>query len=241
MTDTKLSGIALMAGVVLTIVLFPFVPGVGVGNVDILNFYDLTEAMQDAGLWTYISSLLATAALLLFIYGFIGLWRHSEGEVNDTLVRWGTVSVFIFLVFLLAAKGMDFVIMHVVDHGVGRGTEGAEAAALEATAVTLQSVKFGLRFIAAALGPIGFFLMSLSMVRGTMDLPVHKVFPIIMLIAAPVGLIAGILIEYDHDFLDAVLPVVSVSVGLNFLFPAVLGWGLYRVEGGAVREGAPVS
>lgn len=96
--------------------------------------------------------------------------------------------------------------------------------------MTLQSVKFGLRFVASTFGAIGFFLMSLSMVRGTMDLRVHRVFPIIMLIAMPVGLISGILGEYDHDLLEPLFQVLSVIIGLNFIFPAVLGWGLYKSD-----------
>ncbi len=47
--------------------------------------------------------------------------------------------------------------------------------------------------------------------------------------------------QADHDLLDAVLPVVSVIIGLNFPFPAVLGWGPFRTEEGCWREGAPAS
>ena len=241
MTENKLSGLALMAATVLSFLAIPFVPGAGFTNPDSLDFYTLTEAMTDDATLTLITSLLAVVLLLLYAFGFVGLWRNCGSGLGDVLVRWGLVAVFCYLFLILVAEGMDFITLHAVQHGVGRGSGGAEQAVLENIAVTLQSVKYGLRYAGGAAGPLGYFIMSLALVRGDTALSVHKIFPIIMLVATPVAFIAGGFAEYDHDLLEPIFPIAATLVILTFLYPFVLGWSLYRNPGAAVREGAPVS
>ncbi|MCY4625921.1 MAG: hypothetical protein OXC99_13105 [Chloroflexi bacterium] len=239
LTDNKLSGLALMAGVVLVIVLLPLTPGSSLPSEDALNYYALTEAMVDGGMLTIITAWVAVLAMFLFTYGFIALWRNAPSRGAGTLVRMGAVGLIVFAVIITVSQGLDLIILHVVEHGIGRGTGGTEAAALSSTAATLQAAKFGITYIAILMAAVGFLLLCIGMLGRIQSMNLHKAAAIIMIIAMPTAGVATVLTEIDHDLLAApLLPVVAVCTVLVFIYPLLLGWGLYKGSAGYVEESA---
>ncbi len=241
LSDNRFGGLALLASVALLVVVYAFQPGAGlVDTADPSDLYALTAAMvENAGL-THVTSMLVSLALLLQVYGIVVIWRNAGDGGSGVLVRFGLAAIVVSIVFLLAGRGMDHVIVHVSEHGIGRGTGGAEQATLDQTALTVQAVKAGLRVISPSVGLLGFAAFAAGMSARFSGMTAHSVLPVIVVVTSLAGLGSTVTVEDHHEIIDPLQPISAALVIFTLIYTALVGWGPYQGIGGYVKEEAAV-
>ncbi len=106
-------------------------------------------------------SLLFAVAMLLFLYGLVVIWKAVPAEGGlDSVSRIGVLMLVFAMSCLIVTMGLNHAIVHITQHGIG--SEQPEERLQDLT-MTLQTTKFGIRYIAGTFGILGFALLSLGL------------------------------------------------------------------------------
>lgn len=201
------------------------------------DLFALLEAMVNNSNLTHVSSLLISLAMVLQIYGIVVLWQNTGGSGTvGTLVRLGLSVIVVAIVFLLAGKGLDHATVHVSVHGVGMGVGEYQAPALQAMALTIQTVKGGLYAMASTAGQFSYIFLGLGMAARFPSMNFHKIAPLIVAVLAVFGLASVVGAEHAHEMLGPAVKVTQALIFVNLLYLVMVGWGLYRGVPGYARE-----
>ena len=121
--------------------------------------------------------------------------------------------------------GLNHAIVHVTQHGIGsEQTEGR----LQDLALTLQTIKFGLRYIAGTVAVLGFVLLSLGL---STRLPAgfNRVAAQVTFVSSSLAFILVLVAEHYHDIDIGLIPQVSLlPVAGTVIWVFILGVGLYK-------------
>ena len=127
--ENKTAGIALIAGVILTLFASLLYPGgVLIDSVDQTNFHGAIAAMSDNANITHAMTLLFILAILMEAYGLLALVRlvGRQGSLADTALRFGLGGIAFSWGLFIVELGSRHMVVHITQHGVGAGT-GSEA------------------------------------------------------------------------------------------------------------------
>lgn len=227
MSDLRIGGLVLIVSAVMTIVLSLLGPGGPlIEPTSQFDFVAASEVLGDYANLTHAMSLLFAVAMLLFLYGLISIWKAVPVEGGmDSLARIGLLMLVFAICCLIVTMGLNHAIVHVTQHGIGsERTEGQ----LQDLALTIQTTKFGIRYIAGSVGVLGFALFSLGL---STRLPAgfNKVAARVTAVCSALGLILILIAEHIHDveigqIAQASLLVVVVAI----IWVIILGVGLYK-------------
>lgn len=241
----RYGGLALSTGIVLAIVaalLFP--GGVIIDPVDQTDFPLAVAAMGDAPALTHTMAFLTIVAMLLQIFGALGLYHLASGQagLGGTLLRFGVVASIIEWSIILMATGMR----HFVTHLMQRGANAPDGSELQLTfqnsalAVHIDMLAVILAFI--ALFPIASMLVGLGLVGRFPTMNVFKVAAYGLILSGAAGLINFLVAMYASG--SDPLTFLMVNNILLYIAAACLfavGVGMYQSRSGLTEQVSPSS
>ncbi len=227
MKDTKMGGMLLMVSSAIAILLGLLFPGGPV--IDPVSQFDLVDASQvlanNANI-THAGSLLFALAMLLFLYGLVTIWNAVPAEGGfGTATRIGVLMVAFAVICFIVTTGLNHAIVHISTHGIG--SEQSEAQA-ESLALALQTVKFGLRYIAGTAAVLGFVPLSLGM-SARLPAGFHRIAARVAFVCSVLGVIQIIIAEHFHDIdIELLYQVGLLFAAIIFVWVIILGMALYK-------------
>lgn len=223
--ESRLSGLALSVGAFMVAVGSFFLPRTG-SRTDYVPLIEFRA--ENAGL-THTTTMLTAFGILLWVAGLVTLWRTAAKthSASDALLGSGIAALLISAVLYLALTGLQHMIVHFLNHGIGPGAEPDQVAGIPTMAVTLQGARAGLFMVKELSEMIGFLLLGLAVLRrAAAGLP--KIAAITVVLASCAELVALQIIEHAHDLTDAVLPILTVGGAITLIWQVWIGVGLWR-------------
>ena len=182
--------------------------------------------MADYANLTHAMSLLFAVAMLLFLYGLMVIWKAVPADGGmDSVARIGLLMLVFAISCLIITSGLNHAIVHVTQHGIG--SEQPEGR-LQDLALTLQTTKFGLRYIAGTVGILGFALLSLGL---STRLPAgfNEIAARVTAVCSALGLILVLVTEHYHDVdIGQIAQASLLLVVVTIVWVIILGVGLYK-------------
>ena len=171
-------------------------------------------------------SLLFAVAMLLFLYGLMVIWKAVPADGGmDSVARIGLLMLVFAISCLIITSGLNHAIVHVTQHGIGsERTEGQ----LQDLVLTIQTAKFGIRYIAGSVGILGFALLSLGL---STRLPAgfNKIAARATAVCFALGLILVLVTEHFHDVdIGQIAQASLLLVVVTIVWVIILGVGLYK-------------
>ena len=233
---TRYGGLALSTGIVLAIVAALLFPGGAVIDpVDQTDFPLAVAAMGDAPILTHTMAFLTIVAMLLQIFGVLGLLPLAtrQGGLGGTLLQFGIVTSIIEWSIILVAMGMRHFVTHLMQRGanVPDGSELQLAFQNSALAVHTGMLATILAFI--ALFPIASMLVGLGLVGRFPTMNVFKVASYGLILSGAAGLInflAAMFSSRPEPWTFLIINNVLLYIAAACLF--AVGIGMYQSRSG---------
>jgi len=224
--ESRLSGLSLVAGVLLVGIGTFFLPRGTGSRIDYVRL--VTFRAENAEL-THSMSLLTILGVLLWVAGLVTLSRSvvAGHSTTDAMVRISIAILVISAVMHLAVTGIQHMIVHFINHGVGEGIGADQTDGLTAMAVTLQGVRAGLFMIKELCETVGFLVLGLAIWR-RVPAGLPKMAAAAVVVASVAEVVALVIIEHVHDLTDNVLPILVVGGGVTSIWQVLIGVGLWR-------------
>lgn len=227
MTDTKIGGLLLIISSVMVIVLALISPGGPlIDPVSQFDLVDAAEVLANNAALTHAGSLLFAVAMLLFLYGLITIWNAVPAQGGmATASRIGVLMVGFAALCIIVTMGLNHAIVHVATHGIG--VEQSEEQ-IQSLLLALQTVKFGLRYIAGTAAVLGFIPLSLGM---STRLPAgfYRVASQVVFVCSLLAFIQLLIAEHFHDFdIDLLYQIGALLAMIVFVWVIILGVALYK-------------
>ena len=237
----KYGGLALSTGIILAIVSAMLFPGGPViDRVDQTDFRVAAAAMGEAPTLTHTMSFLTIVAMLLQIFGAVGLFHLASGQggLGGTLLKFGAVASIIEWSLILMATGMR----HFVTHLLQRGANAADGSAIQmgfndgALAVYTVMVAVFVAFI--ALFPIASALVGLGLVGRFPTMNLYKLAAYGLVVSGAAALVNFLVAMYTSGpdpWTFLIISNVLLNIAALCLF--VIGIGMYRSRRGLAEQG----
>ncbi len=234
MSATKLAGWAMILAAVLVVVGAAITPGYATDSFEGLNMAQTIEdRASDAGLHN-LASLMNMAAGLLLLFGLLAISRTARGQsASDAMVRFGVVALAITIALLLAATGVNQMIVHVLQHG---GLEGIDAERADSLAWSLQATRYGIAIGVWAAGAVGTLLLGLGLYERFAG-GYHKWLALIVVVASILGLAAMVVAEFAHDIAQELLLVYALYLLVVTIWYLLLGVALVNEDADLTGSG----
>ena len=227
MSATKVSGLMLAVGAILTIFASLFRPGSYLIEPSFASDAGLVAVVRvlanNANL-THSTSLIAAAGMLMMLFGYFSI-RQAIGNrtAADAFVRFGVLALTVGLIGFIFNQGLNHMIAHIINHG---GARGATTATLISHAIDVQSVKVGIAIYAGYVYLVGLTFFSLGIYLRLASGHLKTLAGLVVLASAAALVVLGI---GDHmhnlDFLYRVARYVALVL---YLWAIVLGIAMYR-------------
>ena len=236
----RYGGLALSAGIVLAIVAAMLFPGGPViDRVDQTDFSAAAATMGEAPTLTHTMSFLTIVAMLLQIFGAVGLFHLASGQggLGGTILKFGVVASIIEWSIIILATGMR----HFVTHLLQRGANAADGSEIQmgfnnaALAVYIDMIGVFVAFI--AIFPIASALVGLGLVGRFPTMNVFKLAAYGLIAVGAVGMVNFLVAMYmSGPDPWAFLIVSNVVLNIGALCLLVTGIGMYQSRVGLAEE-----
>ena len=232
----KYGGLALSTGIVLAIVAAMLFPGGPViDRVDQTDFSVAAATMGEAPTLTHTMSFLTIVAMLLQIFGAVGLFHLASGHggLGGALLKFGAVASIVEWSIIILATGMR----HFVTHLLQRGANAADGSEIQmgfnnaALATYVDMIGVFVAFI--ALFPIASALVGLGLVGRFPTMNLYKLAAYGLIVAGAAGLVNFLVAMYTSGPDPwAFLIISNALLNIAALCLFVTGIGMYqsRVE-----------
>ena len=165
-SGNRSAGLALMAGVVLSIPAFLFHPGgVSISPVD-LNYFPATIAvLTDHASLTHIITMVLVLSVFLEAYGFFALTRirSRAGSPSGYALRFGVIGMLFSYGALALEYGTRHMVIHITAHGVTGESGVAPALATPDLALTIYTVGVALHITFLFVSALAALLLGLGL------------------------------------------------------------------------------
>lgn len=237
----RYGGLALSIGIVLAIVaalLFP--GGPVVDRVDQTDFSVAVQAMGEAPSLTHTMSFLTIVAMLLQIFGAVGLFHLASGQagLGGTLLKFGAIASTIEWSIILIATGMR----HFVTHLLQRGAYAADGSEIQIAfnngALFVYTDMIGLLVAYIALFPLASALVGLGLVGRFPTMSLFKIAAYGLIVAGAAGLVNFLVAMYTSGpdpWTFLIISNVLLNIAALCLF--VIGIGMYQSRRGLAEQG----
>ena len=234
-SGAKAAGLAIMAGMVLTLVASLLFPGGPlIDSVDQTDFPAAAAAMAANPDLAHTMTLLAIVGMLLYSYGFVELLRlRGQGAgFAVSVLRFGIVaSLFSWGVFIVGF-GVRHSAIYLMQQGVNAG-EGTELQAEFANlALSSHITMMGLLLAFMVVNPIGSALVGLGLAARLGNLSIYTLASyglVIIGLAGFVNMVLALLLTDPDVVLHLLISQLLLFVGSICLF--IIGVGLYSGRG----------
>ena len=217
------AGLALIAGITLGFLSSTFYPGGAIIDpVDQTDFSAVIDVWTDNASLTHILTLTFIVAMLLEMYGFLGLFRllgRQSGFANGALLFGLVTSLFSWGIFVIG-MGMRHIVVHIMQHGLGAGAEAQ--ADLEVLALTVYTAMAGVHFAFLSVSPIATMFTGLGLVSRFEEFNFYKLASYGLILAGLVGIVNFTIAQHLNNvdlaqfaWISAIILLISsVCLGL---------------------------
>ncbi len=225
-TTPRVGGSALIIGAALFIIATLITPGHFIGATMAGDLGSSVDAVADNPLLTAFAAMLGSVALMSLIWGLTVMWQTAQNECAlDAFVKFGLVGVMLALVSFLIAQCLNYTTSHVVDHGIGAGTDQTEA--IRSIAIQMQSIGGAAKLLGALSGLTGHVVLGFAYARKFRP-GVNRILARIVGIVAIVALISVVLTEPFYELIDVLTPLFTLLSILYLVWWIIIGVGVYR-------------
>ena len=226
------SGVALMAGVVLTILASMFLPGNAfVSPVDQTDFVAARDALGDNAGLAHWMTFITIVSLLLLSFGLLALFPAAsrQGGLGGRLLQFGIIVSLIEWSVLIIASGMRHFVIHLMQRA-NLGEDGSltpeqfESAALavhtDLTAVTLTFI---------ALFPLATIMVGIGLSQRFGSMDIYKLTSYVLAIGGVIGLVIYLTAMSAPDLgIQTLLWINSVVLYIQSIGLLIIGYGMYK-------------
>ena len=232
----RYGGLALSTGIVLAIVAaFMFPGGPIIDRVDQTDFRVAVAAMGEAPVLTHTMSYLTIVAMLLQIFGAMGLYQLASGQagLGGMLLKFGAIVSIIEWSIILVATGMRHFVTHLLQRGA-HAPDGSEIQlAFNNGALAVYTDMVGVLVAYIALFPIASALVGLGLVGRFPTMSVFKIAAYGLILSGAAALVNFLVAMYTSG-LDPWIFLITSNVLLNIaaLCLLITGIGMYQSRRG---------
>lgn len=231
-SGNKSAGLALMAGVVLSIPAFLFHPGgIFISPVDLNDFPATIAVLTDHASLTHVITMVMVLSLFLESYGFFALTRirSRTGSLSGYALRFGVVGMLFSYGALALELGTRHMVVHITIHGVTGEAGVAPALALPDLALTIYVAGVAMHVTFLFVSALAAMLLGLGLAAHFATLNIYRIAGYGMALVGVAGLVNVVLVQHFHgvDFATvAIITNLVLLVGTAWLF--IIGVGLYK-------------
>ena len=238
----KYAGIAMMVGIVLSVLSSLLYPGnTLVNGVDQTDFPAALEVIGDAPTLAHLMIFLSILAMLLISFGAFGLYPLAtrRGGLSGTLLKFGIIISIIEWSIVIIGLGMR----HFVTHLMQRATEAAagsdDQVFFEETALVIHTTLTAVFLGFLTIYPFATMLVGLGVTKLIRTMNAVKIAAYVLLVSGAVGLITYLVAMFapgDEPIVFLMAFNALLFIGSICLF--IIGIGMYRGSEGLTEEGA---
>ncbi len=226
-TTARVGGLALMVGAALyiisTLITAVFVIEWG----DVSDVYSNVDAIADAPHLTGFATILGLVSLMILLWGMVVMWQTAQNECAlDVFVKFGLAGVIFAVILLIMAEGFTYVTSHVVEHGIGSGSDPDQTGRLIATGVHMQAVANSTRLIAGVSGVLGHLVLGFAWARKFLP-GAYRIMARVVGVVSIVFSIGMLMTEPIPDLIELLSPILTALLVLYLAWWIVIGVGVY--------------
>ena len=235
----KYAGIAMMVGIVLSVVSTLLYPGNTLVNaVDQTDFPAALEVIADAPTLAHVMIFLSILAMLLISFGAFGLYPLATrlGGLSGTLLKFGIIISIIEWSIVIIGLGMR----HFVTHLMQRATSAAgsdDQMFFAETALVIHTTLTATFLAFIAIYPFATMLVGLGLTKLIQTMNAFKIAAYVLLVSGAVGLLTYLIAMFapgDEPVVYLTIFNILLFIGSIGLF--VTGLGMYRGSEGLAEE-----
>ena len=225
MSTRKLTGLAFIGGLLLSIIAFLVDPSIagGTSNTEIDSPRALIGDMLTNSGVGHIATLISIASIALLSLGLYGLW-HTVRDRGDHLLGIGIITTSIAMIVMWIAGSFRHITLHVAGHGDTMGLVQGEAMDLAVGTLLVQST---LNLLGGQITVIGVVLVSLAVAR-KLSHGAFRTASVSVSALSFVSLIAILVFGHNHDWAHLWGPSIIVGTLVAGVFFTTLGVALLR-------------
>ena len=234
---TRYAGLALIVGILVAFVAPLFMPGYTfINSVDQTDFPKALEALGDAPVLAQWMNFLSLIALLLMVFGFLGLLPLAgrQAGLGGKLLQFGIVATLIEWSIGILATGMR----HFEIHLLQRSGDGSQTVAdLQAAALTVHIDITAVSLAFVALAPIASSLFALGLSKRFAEMNLFKLASYVMVAGGVVGLVNFVFALNAPDAgIQSLMFVNTIVLYIQGLCLIAIGYGMYKGRDGLAEE-----
>ncbi len=239
---TKYAGIAMMIGILLSIVASLLYPGNAVVyRVDQTDFPAALEVIGDAPTLTHATIFLSILAMLLISFGAYGLFPLATrlGGLSGTLLKFGIIISIIEWSIVIIGLGMRHFVTHLMQRAADAAAGSENQILLEETALAVHTTLTAVFLGFITIYPFATMLFGYGVGKLIQTMNGFKIATNLLLVSGAAGLITYLAAMFvpGNDPL-VYLMIFNILLFIGSICLLVIGLGMYRGSEGLSEEGA---
>ena len=234
----KLSGLALMAGILLSVVASVLLPGnTIISPVDQTDFPEAVKALGDSAVLAQWMTFFSFLALVFMAFGLTWLYPLAgrQGGLGGRLLQFGIILTMIEWTVLFLATGMR----HFVIHLMQRAELAADGSEFVAAALAIHTDMVSVTMTFLLLFPLASILVGLGLAQRFASMSIYKIGSYLMALGGAVGLVDFLIAINDAELgLDILLSVNFVALYVAAIGMFIIGLGMFQERSELVEETA---
>lgn len=233
---TKLAGIALVVGIVLSVSSSLFFPGnTFINPVDQTDFPEAVRVIGETPTLAHVTIFLSIVAMMLISVGAFGLFPIAvrQGGISGALLQFGIILSIIEWSIIIIGLGMR----HFVTHLMQRATNAGDASFADA-ALLIHTNLIGVLLGFIVIFPFASMLVGIGVASLIKSMNAFKIAAYLLILSGALGLITYLIAMFapgDEPIIYLTIFNVLLYIGSIGLF--VVGIGMYQGREGLSEEG----
>lgn len=239
---TKYAGIAMMVGILLSIVASLLYPGNAViYRVDQTDFPAALEVIGDAPTLTHTTVFLSIVSMLLISFGAYGLFPLATrlGGLSGALLKFGIIISIIEWSINIIGLGMRHFVTHLMQRANDAAAGSENQILLEETSLAVHTTLTAVFLAFITIYPFATMLFGYGVSKLIQTMNAFKIAANVLLVSGAAGLVtylAAMFVPGDDPLVYLMVFNILLFIGSIGLF--VIGLGMYRGSEGLTEEEA---
>ncbi|MXZ03095.1 MAG: hypothetical protein F4Y88_05305 [Chloroflexi bacterium] len=239
---TKYAGIAMMIGILLSIVASLLYPGNAVVyRVDQTDFPAALEVIGDAPTLTHTTIFLSIIAMLLISFGAYGLFPLATrlGGLAGTLLKFGIIISIIEWSINIIGLGMRQFVTHLMQRANDAAAGSENQILLEETALSVHTTLTAVFLAFITIYPFATMLFGYGVGKLIQTMNAFKIAANVLVVSGAAGLITYLVAMFaPGDDPLVYLMIFNILLFIGSICLLVIGLGMYRGSEGLTEEEA---
>ena len=238
----KYAGIAMMVGILLSIVASMLYPGnTVIYRVDQTDFPAALEVIGDAATLAHATIFLSILSMLLISFAAYGLFPLATrlGGLSGTLLKFGIIISIIEWSIVIIGLGMRHFVTHLMQRATDAGAGSEDQILLEETALIVHTTLTAVFLGFLTIYPFATMLFGYGVGKLIQTMNAFKIAANVLLVSGAAGLVTYLAVMFvpgDEPIVYLTIFNILLFIGSICLF--VIGVGMYRGNEGLSEEAA---